>query len=177
MGLLQLLIVLNRVNLGAMAMKGYVIYPKVQELESHHQMEFSVKFRTLVVGEGDFFSTELRLGYFSAAAERTCGLFPDKAIGKDFGEFMSFLGVSSPKINVMAQLEFELAYYDVTVKHISNYNYKPSQWMMCPWCNGYPRRNWTRRHEFKSWTDCISHSTNTRGKTMNPIILPPAMGK
>ena len=26
-------------------------------------------------------------------------------------------------------------------------------------------------------TDCISHSTNTLGKDMNPIILPPAMGK
>ena len=47
----------------------------------------------------------------------------------------------------------------------------------CPWCNGYRHRNWTRRHEFKSWTDCISHSTNTPGKGMNPIILPPAMGK
>ena len=21
----------------------------------------------------------------------------------------------------------------------------------CPWCNGYHRRKWTRRHEFKSW--------------------------
>ena len=52
------------------------------------------------------------------------------------------------------------------------------QWR-CPWCNGYRRRNWIRRHEFKSWmkTDCISHSTNTLGKGMNPIILPPAMGK
>ena len=47
----------------------------------------------------------------------------------------------------------------------------------CPWCNGYCRRIWTRRHEFKSWTSCISHSTNTLGKGMNPIILPPAMGK
>ena len=47
----------------------------------------------------------------------------------------------------------------------------------CPWCNGYRRRNWTRRHEFKSWTDCISHSTSTLGKGMNPIILPPTMGK
>ena len=44
----------------------------------------------------------------------------------------------------------------------------------CLWCNGYRRRNWTRRHEFKSWIDCISHSTNTLGKGMNPIILPPA---
>ena len=26
-------------------------------------------------------------------------------------------------------------------------------------------------------TDCISHSTNTLGKGMNPIILPPPMGK
>ena len=26
-------------------------------------------------------------------------------------------------------------------------------------------------------TDSISHSTNTLGKGMNPILLPPAMGK
>ena len=26
-------------------------------------------------------------------------------------------------------------------------------------------------------TDYISHCTNTHGKGMNPIILPPAMGK
>ena len=26
-------------------------------------------------------------------------------------------------------------------------------------------------------SDCISHSTNTLGKGMNPAILPPAMGK
>ena len=25
-----------------------------------------------------------------------------------------------------------------------------------PWCNGYRRRNWTRRHEFKSWTRLIA---------------------
>ena len=33
--------------------------------------------------------------------------------------------------------------------------------------------------ELKSWTRLIafSHSTNTLGKGMNPIILPPAMGK
>ena len=24
------------------------------------------------------------------------------------------------------------------------------------WCNGYRRRNWTRRHEFKSWTGLIA---------------------
>ena len=34
-------------------------------------------------------------------------------------------------------------------------------------------------HEIKSWTRLIafSHSTNTLGKGMNPIIIPPAMGK
>ena len=26
-------------------------------------------------------------------------------------------------------------------------------------------------------TDCISHNTNSLGKGMNPLILPPAMGK
>ena len=25
-----------------------------------------------------------------------------------------------------------------------------------PWCNGYRRRKWTRRHEFKSWTRLIA---------------------
>ena len=46
------------------------------------------------------------------------------------------------------------------------------------WCNGYRRRKWTRRHESKSRTrHYISHSTNILGKGMNPIILPPAMGK
>ena len=34
-------------------------------------------------------------------------------------------------------------------------------------------------HETKSHkqTDCILRTTNTLGKGMNPIILPPAMGK
>ena len=33
------------------------------------------------------------------------------------------------------------------------------------------------RVQFLDKTDCISHRTNTLGKGMNPIILPPAMGK
>ena len=33
------------------------------------------------------------------------------------------------------------------------------------------------RVQFLDKTDCISHNTNTLGKVMNPIILPPAMGK
>ena len=48
----------------------------------------------------------------------------------------------------------------------------------CPWCNGYRRRKWTAtRVQILDEIDCISHSTNTLGKGMNPIILPPAMGK
>ena len=27
---------------------------------------------------------------------------------------------------------------------------------LCLWCNGYRRRKWTRRHEFKSWTRLIA---------------------
>ena len=26
----------------------------------------------------------------------------------------------------------------------------------CPWCNGYRRRKWIQRHEFKSWTRLIA---------------------
>ena len=64
----------------------------------------------------------------------------------------------------------------VNAHKIEYMRYNNQTW--CPWCNGYRRRNWTRRHEFESWTrQCISHSTNTLGKGMNPIILPPAMGK
>ena len=39
-----------------------------------------------------------------------------------------------------------------------------------PWCNGYRRR---KRVQILDKTDSISHCTNTLGKGMNPIILPP----
>ena len=29
----------------------------------------------------------------------------------------------------------------------------------CPWCNGYSRRKWTRRHEIKSWTRLTAFHT------------------
>ena len=49
----------------------------------------------------------------------------------------------------------------------------------CPWCNGYRRRKWIRRHEFKSWTRLIAfHIVLIPLRNgMNPIILPLAMGK
>ena len=30
------------------------------------------------------------------------------------------------------------------------------KYTQCPWCNGYRRRKWTRRREFKSWTRLIA---------------------
>ena len=65
----------------------------------------------------------------------------------------------------------------------TNHNWKRCTYKqyfgVCPWCSRYRRRNWTRRHEFKSWTRLIAFhiGPNTLGKGMNPIILPPAMGK
>ena len=51
-------------------------------------------------------------------------------------------------------------------------NYKEN----APWCIGYRRRKWTRRHEFKSWTRLIAFHIALTPLGMNPIILPPAMG-
>ena len=36
---------------------------------------------------------------------------------------------------------------------------KVSKKVKCSWCNGYRRRKWTRRHEFKSWTRLIAFHT------------------
>ena len=49
----------------------------------------------------------------------------------------------------------------------------------CPWCNGYSRRkrDTATRVQILDETDCISHSSNTIRKGVNPIILLPAMGK
>ena len=49
----------------------------------------------------------------------------------------------------------------------------------CPWCNSYRRRKMDTviRVQILDETEWISHSTNTLGKGMNPIILPTAMGK
>ena len=47
------------------------------------------------------------------------------------------------------------------------------------WFNGYRRRMWTPRHEFKFWTILITFhiALIPLGKGMNSIILPPALGK
>ena len=68
------------------------------------------------------------------------------------------------------RLEFELAYYDVAIQPVSNYTTETFQLFSL---HGSARNPYNSMHE----TDCISHSTNTLGKGMNPIILPQAMGK
>ena len=49
----------------------------------------------------------------------------------------------------------------------------------CLCCNGYRRKkmNTATLVQILDETDCISHCANTLRKGMNPIILPPAMGK
>ena len=49
----------------------------------------------------------------------------------------------------------------------------------CPWCNSYRCRGMdtATRVQILDETDCISHSTTTFAKGMNPIILPQAMDK
>ena len=48
-----------------------------------------------------------------------------------------------------------------------------------PWWNGYRRMKMdtATRVQNLDETDCISHSTNTLGKGMKPIIFPLAMHK
>ena len=38
----------------------------------------------------------------------------------------------------------------------TNYYFYKLFFRMCPWCNGYRRRKWIRRHKFKSWTRLIA---------------------
>ena len=40
--------------------------------------------------------------------------------------------------------------------HIFLKGISPKLNVLCPWCNGYCLRKWTRRYEFKSWTRLIA---------------------
>ena len=44
------------------------------------------------------------------------------------------------------------------------------------WLSSY-EMDTAKRVQILDEADCISHNTNTLGKGVNPIILPPAMGK
>ena len=45
--------------------------------------------------------------------------------------------------------------YENTSQNIVS-TYKEMYCWRCPWCNGYRRWKWIRRHEFKSWTRLIT---------------------
>ena len=49
-------------------------------------------------------------------------------------------------------------------------------WPVMSWLSS-KEMDTTTRVQILDETDCISHSTNTLGKDINPIILPPAIGK
>ena len=54
--------------------------------------------------------------------------------------------------------EFEIQTYHLISNRRSNFVIVKKRWR-CPWCNGYRRRKWTRRHEFKIWTRLIAFHT------------------
>ena len=43
-------------------------------------------------------------------------------------------------------------------------------------CSGSHHRKWTQQPEFKSWIRLFAFHTALIGKSMNPTILPSAMG-
>ena len=68
MGPYQVLPLQTRVDLGAMAMKGYSAFPNASVLELHHQLS-SVIYRTLVEERGSCPSTERQSVYSKAPAD------------------------------------------------------------------------------------------------------------
>ena len=50
--------------------EGYAKFPKVPGVESHHEIQFSVKNRTLVRGGGSYPSAEVQLAYFAVPTDR-----------------------------------------------------------------------------------------------------------
>ena len=65
--------------------------------------------------------------------------------------------------------------YHISIDREVALHYTPNHFS----CNGYRRRTMdtATRVQILDETYCISHSTITLGKGMNPFILPPAMGK
>ena len=147
-----------------MKIKRFSKFLKAPELEPNHQIVFVSYIEHSLRGCYPF--VKIQSTYSTTPAEWT-GL----GEGKNWKPMWYLQPSSEWGISMTA-----MKYYAQNKSNVNQLRIKhfPS---MCPWSNGHRRRNWTRRHELKSWTDCISHSTKTLGKGMNPIILPPAMGK
>ena len=66
-------------------------------------------------------------------------------------DFLTLSHFLRPRWQSMTATDFSGNWFLVpTQKPISHQKWR------CPWCNGYRRRKWTRRHEFKSWTRLIA---------------------
>ena len=90
-----------------------------------------------------------------------------------------YVGVHKSTLNTLICLTFFFLYINPYVNLLNLLNVFTKHELtagFCPWCNGYHRRNWTQRDEFKSSTRLTAFHT-ALGKGMNPIILPPAKGK
>ena len=112
-----------RLNLGGTAMRGYSAFLKPRVLQEPHPQNVCCVSRTLVGGGG-----LTRLQRCSRYI-----LHPRRLGSEDLGNLNFF----SPFLLLyIAELSLSC--------HIWN--------TRCPRCNGYGRRKWTRRHEFKSRT-------------------------
>ena len=60
------------------------------------------------------------------------------------------------KVNMLHYKEMMLSQIKVLHLMQSRFSIRNSIIWRCRWCNGYRRRKWTRRHEFKSWTRLIA---------------------
>ena len=136
-----------------MAMKGYSAFPKAPaSLEPHHQI---VRSRTLVGGvlplcrsAVDVFYSPSRLGNLHLSWFVLFGLVL---------RYINYYWLSNAKSGLFVYIRYIWGARGVMVIVVE--------------------MDTATRVQILDETDSISHSTNTLGKGMNPIILPPAMGK
>ena len=124
-----------RVDRRAMAMKEYSTFPKAPRLQPHHQMQFCVISRTLVV-ERSYPFVEMQLVYSTASA--------------DWDVMINVTCIDDYNCHVTT------SFITVVFIWFCHLHLLMVITVICPWSNGYRHRKWTRRHEFKSWTRLIA---------------------
>ena len=79
----------------------------------------------------------------------SCSFESEIKIGLPSHKMYSILNIqgSTTTLNACTKMSGNLLNYTTYTKWI---------YFMCPWCNGYRPRKWTRRHKFKSWTRLIA---------------------
>ena len=101
------------------------------------------------------------LGLIQAYYSATSGMLDTQPVGRVFlnglGDLGSIPGRVTPKTlkMVLATSPLNTLQYKVRIKGKVELSRERSC-VLCPWCTGYRRRKWTRRHEFKSWTRPIA---------------------